>query len=200
VPPLQVETTRKFQGQLSASNTRSDNKITFISLGNLAKEKAKLACYSPFLTQWGRAGAAHLFLSPQTLEGGEWLVARPGHIYFRGSPVPIVQEAGWVPEPVCTQTVEVKSSASVRDRTPAVQSVASHYTDWTTRLTPTYMHYYVGVKSNFIQVWFEVLTAMCLKMAVFWVVVPCRLVELFRCFKGPYHLHRQTCECTRGKW
>jgi hypothetical protein len=38
-------------------------------------------------------------------------------------PVPIVQEAGWAPEPVLTQRLEEKSSASVGDRTPVVQSV-----------------------------------------------------------------------------
>jgi hypothetical protein len=40
--------------------------------------------------------------------------------------VPTGQEAGWVPEPVWMQRLEEKSSASVRDRTPVVQSVLSH--------------------------------------------------------------------------
>jgi hypothetical protein len=44
-------------------------------------------------------------------------------------PIPIVQEAGWAPEPVWTQRLEAKSSASVGDRTPVVQSVVRHYTD-----------------------------------------------------------------------
>jgi hypothetical protein len=35
----------------------------------------------------------------------------------------------WAPEPVWTQRLEEKSSASVGDRTPVVQSVARHYTD-----------------------------------------------------------------------
>jgi hypothetical protein len=43
----------------------------------------------------------------------------------KGPPVPIVQEAGWTPEPVWTQKLEEKSSASVGDRTPVVQSVVS---------------------------------------------------------------------------
>jgi hypothetical protein len=50
----------------------------------------------------------------------------------KGPPVPIVQEAGWAPELVWTQRQEEKSSSSVGDRTPVVQSVASHYTDWAT--------------------------------------------------------------------
>jgi hypothetical protein len=36
------------------------------------------------------------------------------------TPVPIGQEAGWAPEPVWTQRLEEKSSASVGDRTPVV--------------------------------------------------------------------------------
>jgi hypothetical protein len=62
------------------------------------------------------------------LDGDEWSASRPG----RGlPPVPIGQEAesGWAPEPVWTQRLEEKSSASVGDRTPVVQSVVSHYTD-----------------------------------------------------------------------
>jgi hypothetical protein len=58
----------------------------------------------------------------------------PAALYSRGKEpsVPIVQEAGWAPEPVWTQRLEEKSSASVGDRTPAVQSVVKHYTDWAT--------------------------------------------------------------------
>jgi hypothetical protein len=52
----------------------------------------------------------------------------PAALYPRGKG-PIVQEAGWAPEPVCTQGIEEKSSTSVGDRTPVVQSVVSHYND-----------------------------------------------------------------------
>jgi hypothetical protein len=49
-----------------------------------------------------------------------------------GPPVPIVQEAGWAPDPVWTQRLEGKSFRLCRgsnlDR-PVVQSVARHYTD-----------------------------------------------------------------------
>jgi hypothetical protein len=39
---------------------------------------------------------------------GEWLASRPGRALppGKGPPVPIVQEAGWAPEPVWTQRVE----------------------------------------------------------------------------------------------
>ena len=35
-----------------------------------------------------------------TLGGGEWLSPRPGRLYPKKDLVPIVQEAGWVSEPV----------------------------------------------------------------------------------------------------
>jgi hypothetical protein len=45
----------------------------------------------------------------------------PAALYPLGEdPVPIVQEAGWATEPVWTQSVEEKSFASVRDRTPVL--------------------------------------------------------------------------------
>jgi hypothetical protein len=40
----------------------------------------------------------------------------------KGPPVPIVQEAGWAPEPVWTQRIEEKSFASTRDRTQIARS------------------------------------------------------------------------------
>jgi hypothetical protein len=45
----------------------------------------------------------------------------------KGPPVPIVQEAGWAPEPVWTQRLEEKSFAPAGDR-PVVQPVVRHYT------------------------------------------------------------------------
>jgi hypothetical protein len=48
----------------------------------------------------------------------------------RTPPVPIVQEAGWAPEPVWTQRLEEKSFAPAGDRTPIAQSVVRHYTAW----------------------------------------------------------------------
>jgi hypothetical protein len=42
-----------------------------------------------------------------------------------------------------------------------------------------------------ILVGFEVLTAVGTKMAVFWVVAPCSLVEVYHRFRGPCCLHHQ---------
>jgi hypothetical protein len=54
------------------------------------------------------------------------------------APLPIVQEAGWAPEPVWTQRLEEKSfrlcQGSNLNR-PVIQPVAKHYTDWDTWLT-----------------------------------------------------------------
>jgi hypothetical protein len=77
------------------------------------------------------------------LDGGEWLASRPGHALppGKGRPVPIVQEAGWAPEPVWTQRLQEKSFRLCRrsnlDR-PVVQSVVRHYTAWATRILITW--------------------------------------------------------------
>jgi hypothetical protein len=41
------------------------------------------------------------------------------------------------------------------------------------------------------KVGFEVLTAVSTKMAIFWVVAPCSLVEDYQRFRGPCCLHHQ---------
>jgi hypothetical protein len=58
------------------------------------------------------------------LDGGEWSASRPGRALAteKGPPVPIVQEAGWAPEPVWTQSLEEKSFASTGDKTPIARS------------------------------------------------------------------------------
>jgi hypothetical protein len=38
---------------------------------------------------------------------------------------------------------------------------------------------------------FEVLTAVSTRMAAFWVVAPCSLVEVYQRFRGPCCLHHQ---------
>jgi hypothetical protein len=55
----------------------------------------------------------------------------PAAFYRRGKkpPVPIVQEAGWAPEPVWTQRLEEKSFAPAGNRTPVVQPVVRCYGD-----------------------------------------------------------------------
>jgi hypothetical protein len=40
--------------------------------------------------------------STSALGGDGWSAPRPGHFTPRKDPVPIVQEAGWAPEPICT--------------------------------------------------------------------------------------------------
>jgi hypothetical protein len=80
-----------------------------------------------------RRYSSYSFLT-SALEGGEWAASRPDRSLppQKEPPVPIVQEAGWAPGPVWTQRLEGKSSACVGDRTPAVQSVVRHCTDWAT--------------------------------------------------------------------
>jgi hypothetical protein len=48
--------------------------------------------------------------STSELDGSEWSASRPGRALApgKGPPVPIVQEAGWAPEPVWTQRLEEK--------------------------------------------------------------------------------------------
>jgi hypothetical protein len=58
---------------------------------------------------------------------GEWSESRPGRGLppGKGTPVPIVQEGGWAPEPVWTQRLEEKSSAPAGDRTSIAWSSSS---------------------------------------------------------------------------
>jgi hypothetical protein len=68
-----------------------------------------------------------------SIDGGKWSASRPSRALAlgKGPPVPILQEAGWTPEPVWTQRLEEKSFASAGYRTsiPVFQSVVRHYTD-----------------------------------------------------------------------
>jgi hypothetical protein len=56
----------------------------------------------------------------------EWSESRPGRALApgKGPPVPIVQEAGWAPQPVWTQRTEEKSFASAEDRTSIARSTS----------------------------------------------------------------------------
>jgi hypothetical protein len=97
-----------------------------------AHTKVKLSCPATrHGGAWGeRRYSSYSFLT-SALDGGERSASRPGRALppGKGLPVPIEQEAGWAPEPVWTQRLEEKSSASVEDRTPVVQSMVRHYTD-----------------------------------------------------------------------
>jgi hypothetical protein len=77
--------------------------------------------------------SSYSFLT-SALNGGEWSVSRPGHALSLGKepPVPIGQEAGWVPEPVWTQRLEKKSFCLCQGLNPnhlVDQSIVRHNTD-----------------------------------------------------------------------
>jgi hypothetical protein len=102
------------------------------SSSNVIK-KVKLSRY----TLWRRLGGEDvqfLIILNFGTRWGEWSASRPGRALppVKGPPVPIGQEAGWAPEPVWTQRLEEKSSASVGDRTPV-----RHHADWA---TPAHTH------------------------------------------------------------
>jgi hypothetical protein len=70
-------------------------------------------------------------------ESSEWSASHSDRTLAPGkrSPVPIVQEAGWAPEPVWTQRIEEKCFRLCRESNldrSVVQSVARHCTDWAT--------------------------------------------------------------------
>jgi hypothetical protein len=71
----------------------------------------------------------------KALDGGEWSASRPGRALTpgKGSPVPIVQEAGWAPEPTWTQRLKEKFFRLCRGPNLGRQPVARHYTVWATR-------------------------------------------------------------------
>jgi hypothetical protein len=94
------------------------------------KVKVKVSRYTP----WRRLGGeeVQLLLILNLGTGWGWVVVitlRPRFTPGKGPLVPIVQEAGWAPEPVWTQRLEEKSSASVGDWTPIVQSVVTILTE-----------------------------------------------------------------------
>jgi hypothetical protein len=49
----------------------------------------------------------------------------------------------------------------------------------------------INMANTFRYVRFQVLTAASMKMAVFWFVAPCSLVEVYRRFRGACCLHNQ---------
>jgi hypothetical protein len=52
-------------------------------------------------------------------------------------------------------------------------------------------HHWTLSLHEFNQVGFEVLTTASRKMAVFWIVAPCSLVEIYRCSRGACFLNHQ---------
>jgi hypothetical protein len=100
-------------------------------------KKIKLSRYTPWRCLGEGRYSSYSFTTSE-LYGGEWSTSRPGRALppGKGPPVPIVQEAGWAPEPVWTQGLEEKSFRLCRVSNldpPVVQSVAGLYTDWATR-------------------------------------------------------------------
>jgi hypothetical protein len=57
---------------------------------------------------WGERRYSSNSFFTSALDGGEWSASRPGRTLppGKGAPVPIVQEAGWAPEPVWTQELK----------------------------------------------------------------------------------------------
>jgi hypothetical protein len=105
----------------------------------LKEQKSKAVPLHAMEAPGGEKRYSSYLFSTSALDGGEWSASRPGRALppGNGPQVPIGQEAGWAPELVWTQRIEETSSASVGDRTPVVQSVVRHYTDWATP-TPNY--------------------------------------------------------------
>jgi hypothetical protein len=77
---------------------------------------------------WGERMYSPYSFTTSVVDGNEWSASRPRRAGKEPS-VPIVQKAGWAPEPVCTQRLQRKSLAPAGDRTPIVQSVVRHCTD-----------------------------------------------------------------------
>jgi hypothetical protein len=72
-------------------------------------------------------------LLTSALDGGEWLVSRPGRAYPRERTPGIHWIGGWVLRAgLDTETRGKKSFASDGDGIPVVQPAISHYTDWAT--------------------------------------------------------------------
>jgi hypothetical protein len=59
------------------------------------------------------------------------------------------------------------------------------------RLTMHEGNYICEETRNYTRVRFDVLMVMSMKMAVFWDVAPCSLVDIDRCFRGAYSFHHQ---------
>jgi hypothetical protein len=80
---------------------------------------------------WGERRYSSYSFSTSALDGGEWSASRSGRALppGKGPPVPMLQEAGWAPEPVWTQKLQEKPFRLCRGsnlESPVVQTVARH--------------------------------------------------------------------------
>ena len=91
-------------------------------------KQVKWTHYRPGVAQRVGRGIALLFHDRGTRRG--WVVSSTPQLHFTPGkdPVPILQEAGWSPEPVWTGRKH--RPTGIRSRT--VQRVVSHYNDWAT--------------------------------------------------------------------
>jgi hypothetical protein len=83
------------------------------------KKKSKAVPLQAMVALGGERRYSFYSFLTSALDGGEWSASRPGRTLppGKGPPVPIVQEAGWAPEPVWTQRLEGKSFDSAGNRT-----------------------------------------------------------------------------------
>jgi len=74
-------------------------------------------------------------------------MSHPGRFAPGKDPVPIVLEAGWASQPVCTGAENLAPHLDSIPRT--VQSVASRYTDYTIQAPNRneYQEYFLGLKA-----------------------------------------------------
>jgi hypothetical protein len=95
--------------------------------------KVKQSRYTPW-RRLGREEYSSYSFTTSAVDRGEWSASRPGRALppEKGPLVPIVQKAGWAPEPVWTQRIEKKILCprwGSNPDLPDVQPVVRHYTD-----------------------------------------------------------------------
>jgi hypothetical protein len=94
-------------------------------------KKLKLSHYTSRRGLGKRRYSSYSFTT-SALDGGVSVTPRPRFGSGERTPVPIIQEAGWAPEPVWTQRIEEKSFRLCRGSNldhRLVQPVARHYSD-----------------------------------------------------------------------
>jgi hypothetical protein len=98
-----------------ASVSRHISLIGWVQIMNSIKSNPTTS----LLRRMGERRYSSYTFTTSALDGGEWSSSRPGRVLPLGkeAPVPIVQEAGWAPEPVWTQRLEEKSFSCAGNRT-----------------------------------------------------------------------------------